>query len=193
MTWYVARAGGLTALVLLTTSVCLGLALSLRVQSRRWPRFAIEDVHRFAGVLTGAFIVIHGAALLIDGYLPFSLRDLIVPGIAPYRPLWTSLGVVSAELLAALAVANHLRARLSYGFWRRTHYLNFAVWAGAVVHGLTSGTDTGAPWAVALYIACIGSVALLAFARLWPRDGRQVRIETAVSSGQPTARSRQAA
>ena len=47
--WYVARAGGLTALVLLTLSVSLGLALSLRAHSHRWPRFAIEDVHRFAG------------------------------------------------------------------------------------------------------------------------------------------------
>jgi predicted ferric reductase len=193
MTWYIARAGGMTALVLLTISVCLGLALSLRVQSGRWPRFAIEDVHRFAGVLTGAFIAIHGASLLIDGYLPFSLRDLIVPGVAPYRPLWTTLGVVSAELLAALAVANHFRARFSYRFWRRTHHLNFAVWAGAVVHGLTSGTDTGAAWAVALYFACVGSVALLVCARLWPPPGNQARIETAVSSGQPTTSSRQAA
>ncbi len=193
MTWYIARAGGMTALVLLTVSVCLGLALSLRVRSARWPRFAIEDVHRFAGVLTGAFIAVHGAALLVDGYLPFTLRDLIIPGLAPYRPLWTALGVISAELLVALAVANHFRARLSYRFWRRTHYLNFAVWAGAVVHGLTSGTDTGAPWAVALYVGCIGSVALLLCARLWPQQSGQYRIESAVSSGQPPARSRQAA
>jgi predicted ferric reductase len=166
MTWYVARAGGLTALVLLTVSVCLGLALSLRVQSRRWPRFAIEDVHRFAGTLTGVFIVLHGAALLVDGYLPFSLRDLVVPGVAPYRPLWTAVGVVSAELLAALAVANRLRDRLSYRFWRRTHYLNFAVWTLAVLHGLISGSDTATPWAVGLYIACISSVAFLTAARL---------------------------
>jgi len=168
MTWYIARAGGLTALVLLTVTVCLGLALSLRAQSPRWPRFAIEDVHRFAGTLTGVFIVLHGAALLLDGYLPFSLRDLLVPGIAPYRPLWTALGVVSAELLVALALANRYRSRLGYRFWRRTHYLNFAVWAGAVVHGLTAGTDTGTPWAVGLYIACISSVVLLVSARLWP-------------------------
>ena len=71
-----------------------------------------------------------------------------------------------AELLAALAVANRLRGRLSYSFWRRTHYLNFAVWTLAILHGLISGTDTGTPWAVGLYIACISTVAFLTAARI---------------------------
>jgi sulfoxide reductase heme-binding subunit YedZ len=166
LSWYVARAGGLTALVLLTLAVCLGLALSLRVQSRTWPRFAIEDLHRFTGLLTGAFVVVHGGALLLDSYVPFSLAALIVPGVAPYRPVATAAGIVAAELLLALAVANRLRSRLSYRFWRRTHYLNFVVWACAVVHGVFAGTDSGAPWAVALYVACIAAVGLLVVARL---------------------------
>ena len=164
--WYSARAGGLTALVLLTLSVSLGLLLSLRAHSPRWPRFAIEDVHRFAGTLTGIFIVIHGAGLLLDSYIPFSLGDLLVPGTGPYRPLAAALGIVAAELLAALAVANRLRGQLSYGFWRRTHYLNFAVWTLAILHGLISGTDTATLWAVGLYIACISTVAFLTAARL---------------------------
>ena len=166
LAWYVARAGGLTALVLLTISVSLGLLLSLRAHSPRWPRFAIEDVHRFAGMLTGAFIVVHGAGLLLDTYLPFSLGDLLLPGAGPYRPWATALGIVAAELLAALAVANRLRGRLGYSFWRRTHYLNFAVWTLAILHGLISGTDTATPWAVGLYIACISTVAFLTAARL---------------------------
>jgi predicted ferric reductase len=166
LAWYSARAGGLTALVLLTISVSLGLLLSLRAHSPRWPRFAIEDVHRFAGMLTGVFIVVHGAGLLLDTYVPFSLGDLLVLGIGPYRPWATALGIVAAELLAALAVANRLRGRLSYSFWRRTHYLNFAVWTLAVLHGLISGTDTATLWAVGLYIACISTVAFLTAARL---------------------------
>jgi predicted ferric reductase len=166
LAWYVARAGGLTALVLLTISVCLGLLLSLRAHSRRWPRFAIEDVHRFAGTLTGIFIVVHGAGLLFDNYFSFSLGDLLVPGIGPYRPLATALGIVAAELLAALAIANRLRGQLSYGFWRRTHYLNFAVWTLVILHGLISGTDTATAWGVGLYIACITTVAFLTAARL---------------------------
>jgi predicted ferric reductase len=160
-TWYVARAGraGLVAFALLTVSVVLGLLLSGRARLPGWPRFAVEDVHRFAGLATGLFVGVHGLALLVDDYLPFSLGQVLVPGAAPYRPLATALGVVAAELMVALALTNRLRGRLSYGVWRRAHYLNFAVWALALVHGLTAGTDTRTPWALTLYLVAAGSVA----------------------------------
>ena len=151
MTWYVARAGGLLAYLLLSSSVVAGLLLSGRARLKHWPRFAVEDVHRFLGILAGTFIVIHGGALLVDSYLPFSLGQLLVPGTAPYRPLAAACGVVAAELLAALALTNRYRKRLPYHWWRRAHMLNFVVWALALVHGLTVGTDALTPWALVLY------------------------------------------
>jgi methionine sulfoxide reductase heme-binding subunit len=87
---------------------------------------------------------------------------VLVPGTSSYRPLATALGVVALELLAALAVANRYRKRLSYRFWRRTHYLNFAVWALALEHGIASGTDSGTPWGVLLYGVAAAAVAGLA-------------------------------
>jgi methionine sulfoxide reductase heme-binding subunit len=166
--WYTARAGGLLGFALLTASVVLGLALSGRARLRRWPRFAVEDVHRFTGLLAGTFVGIHVLALLLDTYVPFSLAQILAPGTASYRPLPTALGVVALELLAALAVANHYRKCLSYRFWRRAHYLNFAVWAFALLHGITSGTDSGTVWALTLYAVAAGSVAGLV---VWRASG----------------------
>jgi sulfoxide reductase heme-binding subunit YedZ len=139
------------AYLLLSSSVAVGLLLSGRARMRRWPRFALEDVHRFIGFLAGTFIVIHGASLLLDHVVPFSLGQLLVPGTAGYRPLPVALGVVAAELLAALALTNHYRKRLPHGLWRRLHMLNFAVWGLALVHGLTAGTDASTTWALVLY------------------------------------------
>jgi predicted ferric reductase len=150
-TWYAARAGGVLAYLLLSASVAVGLLLSGRARLQRWPRFALEDVHRFLGILAGTFIVMHGGALLLDTVVPFSLGQLLVPGTAPYRPLAAACGVVAAELLAALAVTNHYRKRLPHHWWRRAHMLNFAVWGLALVHGLTVGTDAWTPWALSLY------------------------------------------
>jgi predicted ferric reductase len=164
-TWYVARAGGILAYALLTTSVVLGLLLSGRARLRGWPRFALADVHRFIGLLTGTFIVIHVGALLVDGYLPFSLTNILVPGTAPYRPVAVAFGVVAAELLAALALTNHYRKELSYSFWRRAHYLSFAVWLLALVHGIVAGTDRASPWALALYVGSASVVAGLSASR----------------------------
>ena len=157
--WYLARASGIVAFVLLTIAVVLGLTLSGRAAPPGWPRFALEDVHRFAGLLTGTFVSLHVLTLFVDLYLPFSLTQLVVPGTSSYRPLSTALGIVAAELLLALAITNRYRKALSYRFWRRAHYLNFAVWGLALVHGIFAGTDRGAPWADFLYGCSAAAVA----------------------------------
>jgi sulfoxide reductase heme-binding subunit YedZ len=169
--WYADRAAGLVALVLLTAGVCLGIALAGRARSKRWPAFAIEEVHRYLGLLTGTFIGIHALAILLDSYVPYSLKQLLVPGAAPSRTMAVAAGVVGAELLAALAVTNHFRKRLSFRFWRRAHYLNFLVWALALGHGIAAGTDSDKPWAVYLYAACGAAVAGLLSWRLLLRRG----------------------
>jgi sulfoxide reductase heme-binding subunit YedZ len=157
--WYAARAAGITAYLLLSGVVLVGLTMAAKKQLARWPRFALEDVHRFGGLLVGAFVAIHVVTIAIDSWLPFTLASLVVPFVSRYRPLWVGLGVAGAELLLALAVTNHYRRRLPHRFWRRAHYLNFAVWSAATVHGIASGTDRSAPWALGLYATAVGAVA----------------------------------
>ena len=167
--WYVARAAGVAAYLLLTVVVALGMTMAGGKRLRRWPKFALEDVHRFGGLLVGSFVAIHVVTIALDAYLPFSLTALLVPFTARYRTVYTALGVVAAELLLALAVTNRYRDRLPYRFWRRAHYLNFAVWTAATVHGLGSGTDRSTPWLVALFAA---SVAVVLAGLAWRLRGR---------------------
>lgn len=164
--WYAARAGGMLAYLLLSASVCLGLLMSGKANPKRWPKFALEDVHRFVGILAGVFVAIHGGALLLDSFVPFSLSQVLVPGTSSYRPLAVGFGVVAAELLVALAISNHYRRQIPHGVWRRLHMLNFAVWALALVHGVTAGTDATTPWALALYMGSTWSVLTLFFYRV---------------------------
>lgn len=156
--WYAARAAGIVAYVVLTTVVCFGLTMAGRKRLERWPRFALEDVHRFGGLLAGSFIVIHVLTIATDAYLPFSVGAIVVPFLATYRPVFTGLGIVAAELLLALAITNHYRDRLPYRYWRRAHYLNFAVWTAATFHGLGSGTDRSTPWLMAIFAAGVAAV-----------------------------------
>ena len=125
--WYAARAAGIAAYLILTVVVTLGMTMAGRRPLKRWPRFALEDVHRFGGLLAGSFVAIHVVTIALDAYLPFSLSAILVPFVARYRTLYTALGVVAAELLLALAITNRYRDRLPYTFWRRAHYLNLAV------------------------------------------------------------------
>jgi sulfoxide reductase heme-binding subunit YedZ len=112
-------------------------------------------------LLVGAFITLHVVTIAIDSYLPFSISTIIVPFTAHYRPLWVGLGIISAELLIALAITNHYRAkRISYATWRKIHYVNFVVWTAATLHGLGTGTDRSTVWLIALYGLAVVSVVM---------------------------------
>ena len=177
--WYAARAAGIAAYLLLSFGVLLGLTMAGRKSLRRWPKFAVEDVHRFVGLLVGTFVIIHVVTIAIDAWLPFSIGSILVPLLSRYRAIWVALGVVAAELLLALAVTNHYRDRLDYRFWRRAHYLNLLVWTAATLHGIGSGTDRSAPWPLALYAlatAAVGAAIAWRFTRLRLPTRRSVPI-----------------
>lgn len=178
--WYAARAAGVVAYLLLSAIVVLGISMAGKKKLHRWPRFAVEDVHRFGGILVGSFLVIHIATIAIDAWLPFSIASIIVPFTSAYKPLWVGLGIVSAELLLALAITNRLRnIRISHRFWRRAHYLNFAVWAGATLHSLGSGTDRSTPWLITLEAAAIALVSSAIAWRLLARRLENWRLRGA--------------
>ena len=157
--WYATRAAGMVAFLALTASVVVGLVLAGRARVPRWPRFAVEDVHLFAGTLTWTFVAAHMTTLLVDDYIGFSIADLLVPGEAGYTRLATAIGVLAFWLLLAIGVGNRLRRVLPYTTWRRVHRLNFAVWLLALAHGILGGTDTGTAWATATYALATSAVA----------------------------------
>jgi methionine sulfoxide reductase heme-binding subunit len=167
--WYVARSSGIVAYLLLSSSVVLGALMSARVKFT-WPRFAVEEVHGFLATLAGIFIVVHGSALLLDTVVPISLKQELVPFASPYRPFAVALGVLAAELMAAVGITNLLRSRLPHTLWRRVHYLTLAVWGLATLHGFLAGTDRFDPWFAAIAAATVSSVAMVLFTRFSPRD-----------------------
>jgi sulfoxide reductase heme-binding subunit YedZ len=166
--WYAARAAGVVAYLLVSAAVALGLLMAGRKRFDRWPRFAVEDVHRFAGLLAGVFIALHVFWLGLDSQANLTAKSIVIPFTSSYRPFWTGLGIVAAELLLALAVTNHYRKRLSYSTWRRLHYLNFAVWGAVTLHGLGAGTDSGSTAFLILYAVTVGVVLFLAARRFVP-------------------------
>jgi methionine sulfoxide reductase heme-binding subunit len=178
--WYAARAAGITAYILLSGVVLLGLTMAAKKPLARWPRFTIEDIHRFGGLLVGSFVAIHVTTVAVDSWLPFSLQSIVVPFISRYRPIWVGLGIAAAELLVALALTNHYRRRLPYTFWRRVHYLNFAVWSTATVHGLGSGTDRSAPWVLGVFAA---AVSMVSAAIVWRAARGRARTWTVPTAG----------
>ena len=105
-----ARAGGLVAYLLLTLSVALGLALSLRWQRPRWPRLITNEMHSFMTLPTLVFVCVHVAAVWVDPFTRFGWRDVFIPLASAYRPLWLALGIVGLYLLLAVWISTQVRA-----------------------------------------------------------------------------------
>lgn len=162
--WYFARSAGIVAYLLLTSSVLLGLLLAGKAKLA-WPRFAVEDVHRHLAILTGVFIALHGATLMLDTVVPIGLAQELVPFTSRYRPLAVGLGVTAMELVAAVGVSNALRPRIPYGAWRKLHYLTLPAWLLATLHAVLAGTDASDPWFVGIAAGSCAAVAMTAFAR----------------------------
>ena len=181
--WYAARAAGVVAYLLVSAAVALGLLLAGKDRVERWPKFAVADIHRFAGLLAGIFIALHLFWLGLDSQSNLTAKSIVIPFISSYRPFWTGLGIVAAELLLALAVTNHYRKRLRYSTWRRLHYLNFAVWGVATLHGLGAGTDSRSSAFLIMYSVSVGVIGVLAARRFVPRPVVSPGTQPAVSAG----------
>jgi predicted ferric reductase len=169
--WYITRATGLVALVLLTASMALGLLASVRYASRGWPRFVTAGLHRNASVLACAFTCVHIITTLADSFVPIRLQDVVIPFISAYRPVWLGLGAIAFDLMLALTVTSLIRTRLSYRIWRLVHWAAYLCWPIAVLHGLGTSSDTPVRWVLLLTLGCVAVVAGLLGWRLacgWP-------------------------
>lgn len=157
--WILARASGLLAYALLTSSVLAGIVLKARPFGAALKAAVVADLHRFLALLGLGFIALHALALVLDSTVHISVAALFVPGLVPYRPLWSSFGVLTAELMLLVYASSALRRHIGIRAWRRLHWLTYAVFALATVHGFAAGTDGGRPWALALYGGAVGAVA----------------------------------
>jgi len=160
--WYATRATGLVTLLLLTASVLLGVLTSGRFASERWPRFLSQGLHRNLSLLVLIFLALHVGTTVIDTYTSISLTAAFIPFTSSYKTVWLSLGAVASDLLLALVATSLLRKRIGHRPWRLVHWLAYACWPVAMVHGLGIGTDRNATWVFVLTLAC--AVAVLAVA-----------------------------
>jgi predicted ferric reductase len=167
--WYLTRATGATALVLLTLSLTLGVVNVQRFAAPRIPRFAVDGWHRTASLLVCVLLAVHVSTTLIDGYAPIRLLDAFVPFGGSYRPVWLGLGALALDLLIALVVTSLLRAQLGVRAWRAVHWLAYACWPVALVHGLGTGSDVRPGWLTWLSLGCTAVVAVAIGVRLADR------------------------
>lgn len=152
--WYLTRATGAVSLLLLTLTVVLGVVDVERWSTAAWPRFVLDALHRNAALLALAFVTVHIITSVLDSFASIPLLDAFVPFVGSYRPFWLGLGAVALDMLLAIIISSLVRARLGYGAWRAVHWLAYASWPVALLHGFGTGSDANSTWLLVLSGLC---------------------------------------
>ncbi len=140
--WYLSRSAGTVAYLLLSGSTIWGLLLSSKLIKETVPAVLSLSMHNVLSWLAITFTTLHALALLFDNYYTYTLADLTIPFIGPYRPGWVGLGILSLYMMLIIALSFQFRKQLGQTWWRRLHYLSFVFYLLATVHGVMSGTDS---------------------------------------------------
>jgi len=183
--WYLTRATGAVALLLLTGSLVLGIADVRRLSSASWPRFVVDSLHRSVSLLALVFLVVHILTSVLDSYVSISVVNAVVPFTGSYRPLWLGLGAVSFDLMVAVVITSLLRGRVGYRAWRAVHWAAYACWPLALVHGLGTGSDVKSSWLLVLSVVCALAVLAAVLSRVlsgWPAGAPGRRAALAVTA-----------
>lgn len=141
LSWWVARAAGITAWVLLSASVAWGLFLSTRLLGHKPPPAWLLDLHRFLGGSALAFTAVHVGALVADNYVHFGASEVLIPFASEWKSGAVAWGVVACYLLIAVEVTSLAMRRLPRRVWRAVHVSSFAVFVASAFHGAAAGTD----------------------------------------------------
>jgi methionine sulfoxide reductase heme-binding subunit len=163
--WIASRAAGVTALVLASLSVAVGVCMGTRwVRGRR--ATDAKTLHEVLSLATLVSLAVHALSLLGDAYLRPSVFDIAIPFVSDYKTVWMSLGIVAGWSMAALGLSYYARARIGHARWRSAHRFTSVVWILGIVHALAMGTDAGTPWFLAALALTAGPALALLLARI---------------------------
>jgi methionine sulfoxide reductase heme-binding subunit len=171
--WLVSRASGIVALVLISLSVLMGLAMAARAIRRPTLKRAIARLHEHVALVGILAILIHGVSLLGDQWLKPGWRGITIPFALGYRPAFTGLGIIAGYLAILLGPSFYARRRIGPRRWRTLHRATVLVWVLGGVHALGAGSDRGKLWMQWIVVAPVVPVVYLLVLRALPREQRR--------------------
>lgn len=139
--WYIARAAGIIAWLLITASVLWGILLSTQLfPSHRRPAWLL-DLHRGLGALSVLFLLTHVGALIADNYIHFDIIDIVVPFASDWKTWQVALGVFAFWGLIIVEVTSLAMKHLPRRVWRGIHFSSYLTFLLTSFHGTFAGTD----------------------------------------------------
>jgi hypothetical protein len=140
--WYLARASGMVAAILLVGSLVWGVLLATRVLKPIDRPSWLREMHSWLSGLAVVATALHLVGLVADSYVQFGWSEILIPMTSTWRPVAVTLGVIALYLLVLVEVTSLLMKRIPVRWWRMIHISSYALVWTAIVHAGLAGTDT---------------------------------------------------
>lgn len=177
--WYLTRTTAEAAYISLTVSVALGIIRAIATSARERISWMFDELHSFVATLAGLFVLGHLVTIALDSYVPFTIKDILVPGPEPYRaPIAINLGIFAMYAMVLLLLSSWLRRYIPHRLWRLIHYVSFVAFVLVTLHGWFVGSDVNEPWQRAIYGGAVAAVAFLLLIRLLPSRSVSTKAST---------------
>jgi predicted ferric reductase len=137
---------GLTAMVLLTLNVLLGLLVKTNYNPRlQWPGrklpWPLFKIHNWTAYVAIAVVVLHPVILLFSSSAGFKPGDILIPVHSPGQTVYNTLGALAFYTFALVIATSYFRPKLGYRPWKKLHYLAYLAAAIMFVHGTLIDPD----------------------------------------------------
>lgn len=192
LAWYMGRASGILAFILLTIVVVNGLLMTTRLVFRFLPPALNYEMHRFFSWMALIAVVGHVVSFTFDTYLKITLMEGLIPftlirdfpSLGGYNLRWAiGIGTVALYGILAQVLTSQLKGSvIGQKTWRGWHYLGFPTYLLFLAHGFFSGTDSLSWWMVWLYSLSGGLVLSLVVLRI-VASIRKARAKTVQPDG----------
>ena len=173
--WLVSDASGIVALLLISLSVVMGLAMAARVLKRPNVRVASARLHEHLALAALAAIAAHGLTLLGDHWLRPGWRGITIPFALAYRPGFTGIGIIAGYIAVLLGPSFYLRRRVGARRWRKLHRGIVVVWILSAVHALGAGSDASKLWLRVVVLIPVAPIVYLFVVRTLGAETRRAR------------------
>jgi sulfoxide reductase heme-binding subunit YedZ len=180
--WLAGRATGITAYLLLTGLVSLGLILTHPTNQSTWKLSKrIFPWHENLFVFVMAFLVAHVVSIILDPYAGVGIAGSFIPGLSAYRSAPVALGTLGLYAALVSGITGRWTKLLPQGLWLRIHRFSLVAWIMSWMHGILAGTDSAA--LLPIYLAT-GLLVLAAGAyRYWVARKARPTFATSLAGG----------
>ncbi|MEO8105203.1 MAG: hypothetical protein ABI602_02600 [Candidatus Saccharibacteria bacterium] len=175
--WYVARGSGMIAAVALAILLLSGIGQVTGYTFKLLDPITAWATHRALGLAFGLAVIVHLVSLLFDHFVPFTIWQLLIPWLSPYKSLtiggvqlgsvYVALGVIAFYLVAIVIITSLLWVEKKPYLWKLLHLLSYVILLFVFIHALYLGTDLADGILRLLWLVLAAGIAGACLHRLW--------------------------